>query len=232
MSDPVPPADSPAETATALVEYAWHLRHYGERAPGGDETWAEWDRRAYAWLHVHADAVEAARVMAEVDAERLRLARMASNAWTALVNAGSKRAGYLAALAAFNDEGWDCPSEWETLRADRDRLAEKDKKWFTDYVSLAESLADTENARRSLAARLQAVEALCDEAAFTIAIRMPDGFITYPKVVTVPKLRAALAVPAATEETAARDAARAAAGAALHPPSRTSSSPRSRCTTA
>lgn len=30
----------------ALVTYALHLRIHGEMAPGGNETWAEFDRRA------------------------------------------------------------------------------------------------------------------------------------------------------------------------------------------
>jgi hypothetical protein len=32
----------------ALVEEALHLRMHGERAPGGTETWPEWDRKAGA----------------------------------------------------------------------------------------------------------------------------------------------------------------------------------------
>lgn len=42
-----------------LLEYAFNLRQYGERAPGGNETWAEFDRRCEAFLrarHVTADA--------------------------------------------------------------------------------------------------------------------------------------------------------------------------------
>ena len=27
----------------AVAEYALHLRMYGERAPGGDETWSKWE---------------------------------------------------------------------------------------------------------------------------------------------------------------------------------------------
>lgn len=36
--------------ALRLVEYALHLRMYGENAPGGDETWAKWDRMAEDFL--------------------------------------------------------------------------------------------------------------------------------------------------------------------------------------
>jgi hypothetical protein len=32
------------------VEYALQLRMYGERAPGGDETWAKWDSMAETTL--------------------------------------------------------------------------------------------------------------------------------------------------------------------------------------
>jgi hypothetical protein len=36
--------------ALKLLEYAFHLRVHGERAPGGNETWAEFDRRCEAFL--------------------------------------------------------------------------------------------------------------------------------------------------------------------------------------
>lgn len=36
--------------ATRLLEYALRLRQHGERAPGGDETWDEFDRVAEAFL--------------------------------------------------------------------------------------------------------------------------------------------------------------------------------------
>lgn len=36
--------------ARALLEEALHLRMHGERAPGGNETWADWDLRAEGWL--------------------------------------------------------------------------------------------------------------------------------------------------------------------------------------
>jgi broad specificity phosphatase PhoE len=36
--------------ALQLLEYALHLRVHGERAPGGNETWAEFDRRCEAFL--------------------------------------------------------------------------------------------------------------------------------------------------------------------------------------
>ncbi|GAB3251529.1 hypothetical protein [Kineosporia babensis] len=34
------------DAALALVDEAWHLHTYGERSPGGVETWAEWERKA------------------------------------------------------------------------------------------------------------------------------------------------------------------------------------------
>lgn len=34
----------------ALLRQALHLRTHGERAPGGGETWADWDRRAETLL--------------------------------------------------------------------------------------------------------------------------------------------------------------------------------------
>lgn len=36
--------------AVRLLGYALHLRMYGERAPGGDETWARFDRDCEAYL--------------------------------------------------------------------------------------------------------------------------------------------------------------------------------------
>ena len=43
-------ADEGQREAVKLVEYALHLRQYGERAPGGDETWAQFDRDAERFL--------------------------------------------------------------------------------------------------------------------------------------------------------------------------------------
>ncbi len=38
------------ERPVRLIEEALHLRMNGERAPGGNETWADWDRRAEQYL--------------------------------------------------------------------------------------------------------------------------------------------------------------------------------------
>lgn len=38
------------EEASRLVGYALHLRMYGERAPGGDETWTAFDKAAEGYL--------------------------------------------------------------------------------------------------------------------------------------------------------------------------------------
>lgn len=42
--------------AVNLLRYAMHLRMYGENAPGGTETWVEFDRRAEAFLRAHPPA--------------------------------------------------------------------------------------------------------------------------------------------------------------------------------
>ncbi|AHH20793.1 hypothetical protein NONO_c60170 [Nocardia nova SH22a] len=36
--------------AVKILEYALHLRMYGERAPGGNETWQEFDRRCETFI--------------------------------------------------------------------------------------------------------------------------------------------------------------------------------------
>jgi hypothetical protein len=36
--------------AIQILEYGLHLRQYGERAPGGGETWQEFDRRCEKFL--------------------------------------------------------------------------------------------------------------------------------------------------------------------------------------
>ena len=43
---------SPGDETTALrlLEEALHLHQNGERAPGGNETWALWEREAEAFL--------------------------------------------------------------------------------------------------------------------------------------------------------------------------------------
>ena len=38
------------EAAVQLLELALHLRKHGERAPGGNETWADFDRKAEDYL--------------------------------------------------------------------------------------------------------------------------------------------------------------------------------------
>lgn len=50
MADfPVLEATVPA-TARRLLEEALHLRANGERAPGGTETWQQWERKAEEYL--------------------------------------------------------------------------------------------------------------------------------------------------------------------------------------
>lgn len=43
-------ADERADAAVKLLEEALHLRMNGERAPGGTETWADWDRAVETFL--------------------------------------------------------------------------------------------------------------------------------------------------------------------------------------
>jgi len=45
-----PPVSDDLALARGLLEYALHLCVNGERAPGGDETWAEFARNAETWL--------------------------------------------------------------------------------------------------------------------------------------------------------------------------------------
>jgi hypothetical protein len=42
-------------TAIRLLEEALHLCQNGERAPGGNETWADWERRTEACLRRRLD---------------------------------------------------------------------------------------------------------------------------------------------------------------------------------
>lgn len=42
--------------ATSLLEYALHLRQHGEKAPGGSETWRQFDTRAEDFLRTHGAA--------------------------------------------------------------------------------------------------------------------------------------------------------------------------------
>jgi hypothetical protein len=43
-------ADERADAAVRLLEEAFHLRMNGERAPGGNETWRDWDRKCETFL--------------------------------------------------------------------------------------------------------------------------------------------------------------------------------------
>jgi len=45
--------------AQAIIEYALHLRMHGENAPGGDETWSQFDRMAERFLRGVTSEVEA-----------------------------------------------------------------------------------------------------------------------------------------------------------------------------
>jgi hypothetical protein len=56
-----PPEDSLAE-AIQILEYALHLRMYGERAPGGDETWRQFDQDCERFLRDQFAARNAAFV--------------------------------------------------------------------------------------------------------------------------------------------------------------------------
>lgn len=46
-------------SAVKLISYALHLRQFGENAPGGDETWAEFDMQAEKYLRKMAGKGEA-----------------------------------------------------------------------------------------------------------------------------------------------------------------------------
>lgn len=48
------------DTAIRLLEAALHLAQNGERAPGGDETWADWTRRAEEFLRSRLGEPDAA----------------------------------------------------------------------------------------------------------------------------------------------------------------------------
>lgn len=56
--------------ATRLLEYALHLRQHGENAPGGSETWREFDTRAEDFLRTHgaAQALNAVTALEWADA--------------------------------------------------------------------------------------------------------------------------------------------------------------------
>jgi hypothetical protein len=43
------------ETAVRLLEEALHLVQNGERAPGGNETWAAWARKTETFLRYRLD---------------------------------------------------------------------------------------------------------------------------------------------------------------------------------
>ena len=49
------------DIAVRLLEEALHLRMNGERAPGGNETWQDWDRKAEAFLRARLDRLHPAR---------------------------------------------------------------------------------------------------------------------------------------------------------------------------
>jgi hypothetical protein len=63
-------AEGAAMSAIGLIREALHLRMYGENAPGGNETWAEWDRKAEAFLReLDLQVNEARRGLAKIQQE-------------------------------------------------------------------------------------------------------------------------------------------------------------------
>ena len=52
---PSPPAVTDLDTAVRLLEAALHLHMNGERAPGGEETWAGWQHEAEEFLRSRLD---------------------------------------------------------------------------------------------------------------------------------------------------------------------------------
>ena len=61
------------DTAVRLLEAALHLRMNGERAPGGNETWAGWQHETEEFLRVRLDRVGKSAVTVEGAAERERI---------------------------------------------------------------------------------------------------------------------------------------------------------------
>jgi hypothetical protein len=43
------------ETALFLLREALHIRQFGERAPGGNENWRDWEQNTEAYLRSLAD---------------------------------------------------------------------------------------------------------------------------------------------------------------------------------
>ena len=57
-----------AAEARRLLEYALHLRQHGENAPGGTETWAEFDRKAEHFLRWGAGGADVPQALFGQDA--------------------------------------------------------------------------------------------------------------------------------------------------------------------
>lgn len=100
---PVPAAFQRRE-ATALVEYALHLRMHGENAPGGTETWAQFDRKAEEFLRSYGAAAALNGITAKAWAD------LAYEMWALICNSAHDGHGGAAATAAW--------------RAQKDRLRE------------------------------------------------------------------------------------------------------------
>ena len=60
-------AEARGDEWRAIAEYGLHLAMYGERAPGGDETWREFERRMRA--QATRDAAALAAEPSELDKE-------------------------------------------------------------------------------------------------------------------------------------------------------------------
>jgi hypothetical protein len=109
--------------ATGLLEYALHLRMHGENAPGGSETWQEFDRRAEEFLRTHGAAAALNATTAKAWAD------LAYEMWALICNSSHDGHGGAAATAAW--------------RAQKDKLREQFHAALTslpDSSSVADQL--------------------------------------------------------------------------------------------
>jgi septal ring factor EnvC (AmiA/AmiB activator) len=116
--------------ATRLLEYALHLRMHGERAPGGNETWRQFDQDAEHFLrgmpvrptpHLEAVKTQLAETQAALAASQQDLTAMQEQrdeARADLEIAERERDGARAAAEEF----W---RQRDKARAERDALAKE-----------------------------------------------------------------------------------------------------------
>ncbi len=92
-----------AHPATALLEYALHLRMHGERAPGGNETWAEFDVQCETYLRRLAGQKLRGLIVSKLPSMPTHADQAAAACWEMIAAVAAAETRYAAQHAHYPD---------------------------------------------------------------------------------------------------------------------------------